>query len=206
LGGDDLYALPQNLRNYLSTVTIDNTLNDTLNSNNNNNTILIDPKIDDFFGGRRLQQLNPPQDFYKGKRINTTTNIFFNSGGAGYVLSQETVRKLYTIGLDHKKCFPRMHNAQEDVMIARCLKDVFDIGLVDTRDIQGRERFHPFTPGTHYTWKPPIPPAKGDWYEEYNRLWPPKLKEQCCAPDSVSFHYMKNPALVRHIHSLLYFC
>jgi glycoprotein-N-acetylgalactosamine 3-beta-galactosyltransferase len=93
----------------------------------------------------------------------------------------------------------------EDVMIARCLKDVFDIGLVDTRDSQDRERFHPFSPGSHYSWDYPIPPAR-DWYESYNRLWPIKLKEQCCAPDSVSFHYMKKPAMVRHLHSLLYFC
>ena len=90
-------------------------------------------------------------------------------------------------------------------MIARCLKDVFDIGLVDTRDSQDRERFHPFSPGSHYSWEYPIPP-KRDWYESYNRLWPIKLKEQCCAPDSVSFHYMKKPAMVRHLHSLLYFC
>lgn len=87
-------------------------------------------------------------------------------------------------------------------MIARCLKEVFDIGIVDTRDATGRERFHPFSPGNHYFWTP----SKGDWYVLYNKLWPPKLKEECCAPDSVSFHYMKKPAMVRHIHALLYFC
>lgn len=107
--------------------------------------------------------------------------------------------------MDHPKCTPHAHTATEDVQIARCLKEVFDIGIVDTRDEQERERFHPFSPGAHYTW---TPPRKGhtDWYESYNRLWPNKLREQCCAPDSVSFHYMKKPAMVRHIHSLLYFC
>ena len=135
----------------------------------------------------------------------TFTYLLQLSGGAGYVLSQETLRKFTTIGLDHPKCFPEVRTSMEDVMIARCLKDVFDIGLIDTRDEKERERFHPFSPGSHYSWKPPVPP-KSDWYEAYNRLWPPKLKEECCAPDSVSFHYMKKPAMVRHIHSLLYFC
>lgn len=145
------------------------------------------------------------EDFFGGRRFNQTKKIFFNSGGAGYVLSQATLRKFVNVGLDHPKCFPNTRSSMEDVMIARCLKDVFNIGLVDTRDGDGRERFHPFAPGTHYYWKPPVPPQT-DWYEDYNRLWPPKLKEQCCAPDSVSFHYMKKPSMVRHIHALLYFC
>ena len=150
-------------------------------------TAVDDPTRDDFFGGRRFQQ---------------SEHVFFNSGGAGYALSQATLKKFVTAGLDHPKCFPHSHTAMEDVMIARCLKEVFDIGIVDTRDATGRERFHPFSPGNHYFWTP----SKGDWYVLYNKLWPPKLKEECCAPDSVSFHYMKKPAMVRHIHALLYFC
>jgi len=150
-------------------------------------TAVDDPTRDDFFGGRRFQQ---------------SEHVFFNSGGAGYALSQATLKKFVTAGLDHPKCFPHSHTATEDVMIARCLKEVFDIGIVDTRDATGRERFHPFSPGNHYFWTP----SKGDWYVLYNKLWPPKLKEECCAPDSVSFHYMKKPAMVRHIHALLYFC
>ena len=84
--------------------------------------------------------------------------------------------------------------------MARCLKDAFGIGLIDTRDEQGRERFHIYSPATLY-----IGHFMG-WYHRFNQLWPIKIKEECCAPDSVSFHYLKNPAIVRHIHSLLYFC
>jgi len=170
-GGEDLYVLPQNLRNYLADA-------------------VEDPTKDDFFGGRRFQNYQ---------------KLLFNSGGAGYALSQATLRKFVNTGLDHPKCNPKTHSSMEDVFIAKCLKDVLDIGVVDTRDMQGRERFHPFSPGNHYYWMPPGPGGK-DWYEDYNVLWPPKLKEECCAPDSVSFHYMKSPAMVRHIHALLYFC
>lgn len=28
----------------------------------------------------------------------------------------------------------------------------------------------------------------------------------CCAPDSVSFHYIKKPAMVRHLYALLHDC
>jgi len=154
--------------------------------------MVTDPTKEDFFGGRRFQ-------WGEGSKV------FFNSGGAGYALSQATLRKLIDTGLDHPDCFPHKHSSMEDVFIARCLKDVFDIGLVDTRDDQDRERFHPFGPGGHYNWRPPKPGHK-DWYEQYNRLWPPKVGKDCCAPDSVSFHYLKKPAMVRHIHALLYFC
>eukprot|EP00532_Pseudo-nitzschia_australis_P018583 CAMPEP_0168292606 /NCGR_PEP_ID=MMETSP0142_2-20121227/7255_1 /TAXON_ID=44445 /ORGANISM="Pseudo-nitzschia australis, Strain 10249 10 AB" /LENGTH=198 /DNA_ID=CAMNT_0008240459 /DNA_START=17 /DNA_END=613 /DNA_ORIENTATION=- len=153
---------------------------------------IADPATEDFFGGKRMQ---------KGE----TSGIFFNSGGAGYALSRATLRKLIETGLDHPQCFPDTRSSEEDVLIARCLKEVFGIGLVDTRDEQDRERFHPLAPATHYEWRP-RPEGTRDWYEAYNTLWPPKLKEECCAPDSVSFHYIKQPALVRHIHSLLYFC
>lgn len=173
-GGEDLYVLPQNLRNYLSDA-------------------IEDPTKEEFFGGRRFRQ-------------GATSKIFFNSGGAGYALSQATLRKFFETGLDHPDCFTTKRSAMEDVFIARCLKVVFDIGLADTQDSQGRERFHPFSPAGHYTWEPPGP-GQRDWYEAYSRHWGgPKLKEECCAPDSVSFHYMKKPATVRHIHALLYSC
>jgi len=150
-----------------------------------------DPTKDDFFGGRRFQW---------GKQ-----EIFFNSGGAGYSLSQATLRKLVETGLDDPRCFPEKVSSMEDVFVARCLKDAFGIGVFDTRDGDERERFHPFAPAAHYNWRPPEN-GRRDWYEVYNRPWPNKLKEMCCAPDSVSFHYVKRPSMARHLHALLYFC
>lgn len=153
-------------------------------------TAVADPDLDDYFGGRR---------FRRGK------SETFNSGGAGYVLSRATLRKLAQTGLDHIQCNPHAHTPTEDVMVANCLRRVFGVGLADTRDGEGRERFHPFAPATHYTWSPPVPPQR-DWFAEYTRDWPPLLGRDCCAPDSVSFHYIKRPAMVRHLHALLYFC
>jgi glycoprotein-N-acetylgalactosamine 3-beta-galactosyltransferase len=165
IGGDDLFVLPQNLRNYLKSFSPD----------------------EDHFLGRRLKA--------QGK--------YFNSGGAGYTLSRSALRKFVSIGLDHPQCDPKGRTSEEDVMIAECLARVLQIHFEDTRDAQGRERFHPLSPGSHYSWRPP--PGR-HWYKLYNEEWGLKLGKDCCAPDLVSFHYIKKPAMVRHLHSLLYNC
>jgi len=146
---------------------------------------------DDLFAGRRFKGYGPDQ--------------YFNSGGAGYVLSRGTLRKFYETGLDHPDCNSHAHSPMEDVLIAECLRKVFQIGLTDTRDDQQRERFHPFAPGNHLIWKHP-PKGETDWYEDYNKEWGIKTGADCCAPDSVSFHYIKKPATVRHLWALLYHC
>jgi glycoprotein-N-acetylgalactosamine 3-beta-galactosyltransferase len=149
---------------------------------------------------------SPESDLFAGRRFKGyEADNYFNSGGAGYVLSRGTLRKLYETGLDHPRCNPHRHTPMEDVMIAECLRKVFSVGLTDTRDDQGRERFHPFAPGLHLTWEPPQE-GGNDWYEDYNKEWGLKLGLECCAPDSVSFHYIKKPATVRHLWSLLYHC
>ena len=155
-----------------------------------------------------LKSLNqsPEVDLFAGRRFKGYgPNNYFNSGGAGYVLSRGTLRKYYETGFDHPECSPHRHTAMEDVMIAECLRKVFNIGLTDTRDSQDRERFHPFAPGGHLTWQHPKA-GSHDWYEDYNKEWGLKLGLDCCAPDSVSFHYIKKPAQVRHLWSLLYDC
>ncbi len=174
-GGEDLFVIPQNLKHYLQTL-LDH---DGKTSD------------DDYFVGRR----------FKGYG----NNNYFNSGGAGYALSRGTLRKFIHDGWNHPQCSPNHKTAMEDVMIAQCLRVVFGIGLTDTRDFKGRERFHPFAPATHLYWRPPREGQK-DWYKDYNEEWPPLLDEMCCAPDSVSFHYIKKPAMVRHLFALLNGC
>ena len=150
---------------------------------------------------------SPDDHHFIGRRFKGGgVNNYFNSGGSGYTLSRGTLKSLVATGLDHEHCNPTRKTSMEDVMIAQCLRLVFDTGLTDTRDAQGRERFHPFSPGSHYTWEPPKPGEKSDWYEEYNKEWGLKLGAECCAPDSVSFHYIKKPAMMRHMFSLLYKC
>lgn len=87
--------------------------------------------------------------------------------------------------------------------MASCLK-YLGINVTDTRDANGRERFHPFSPGTHFKWTYGNPDYT--WYQIYNKEWGLKTGKDCCAPDSVSFHYVKSASMVRHLHALLYSC
>jgi hypothetical protein len=80
-------------------------------------------------------------------------------------------------------------------------KNLDSIAPFDTRDKLGRERFHPFSPGNHLSYK--INKVSPDWYAQYSI----DLKEglDCCSEHSVSFHYVK-PPLMPKIHALLYDC
>ena len=154
-----------------------------------------------------LKGLNqsPDTDLFAGRRFHYPGDVYFNDAGAGYVLSRGTLRKLYQTGLDHVDCSIHVQTLRADINIAKCLRKGLGISLTDTRDSQGRERFHPFQPGQHLTWAHPKP-GKYDWYEDYNKDWGLKTGLECCAPDSVSFHYITKPAAVRHLWSLLYQC
>jgi glycoprotein-N-acetylgalactosamine 3-beta-galactosyltransferase len=150
-----------------------------------------------------LSTLDAKEDHFVGRRFKGYDGTYFNSGGSGYVLTRSVLRKYVTEGWE--KCNPTTHTSTEDVMLARCLFRLFGIGLTDTRDEMGRERFHPFSPGTHLYWQPPKP-GGSDWYYDYNREWGVKLGKDCCAPDSVAFHYIKKPAMMRHLYALIYQC
>ncbi|CAB9503633.1 acetylgalactosamine 3-beta-galactosyltransferase 1 [Seminavis robusta] len=145
----------------------------------------------------------PEEDHFVGRRFKGHgPDNYFNSGGAGYALSRGTLRKYIERGYDHPDCAAHRHTSMEDVMMAQCLRKVFGIGLTDTRDDKGRERFHPFAPGSHLTRKK----DEHDWYNDYNKEWGIGYGTDCCAPDSVSFHYIKKATMVRHLHALLYEC
>jgi glycoprotein-N-acetylgalactosamine 3-beta-galactosyltransferase len=89
--------------------------------------------------------------------------------------------------IDTPKCWPHQRGFWEDVNVATCLSSSPEhIVPYDTRDPLGRERFHPFNPGNHLTYR--IPPKNPDWYAKYN----PNLKIgfECCSAESISFHYL----------------
>mmetsp|Transcript_23953 Transcript_23953/g.50138 ORF Transcript_23953/g.50138 Transcript_23953/m.50138 type:complete len:539 (-) Transcript_23953:373-1989(-) len=143
------------------------------------------------------------KEYFVGRRFNGGS--YFNSGGAGYTLSRATLRKFVANMEDAQHCAAKQRTSMEDVMIARCLTHL-GIHFTDTRDARGRERFHPFAPGSHLHWTPPKPGGERDWYEDYNKEWGILEGKDCCAPDSVSFHYIKKASMVRHMQALLYSC
>ncbi|CAH1778270.1 unnamed protein product [Owenia fusiformis] len=82
------------------------------------------------------------------------------SGGAGYVISKEALRRYAEEGL-HSTC-RMIENAEEDIETANCLSKL-GVKIGDSRDSTGRSRFHCFAP-VHAIlgWFP-------DWYNEYDK-------------------------------------
>lgn len=145
---------------------------------------ISDPTMEDYYGGRRF--------------LSMAGDIVFNTGGPGYTLSQATLRKMVNRTLDEFQ--PNRRSSEEDLKVGKLLLDIFGIRPVDTRDDQERERFHHMAPGLLYNNHRPF------WWRKMNKLWPYKVGKDCCAPDTAAFHYVRQPAQIRQLHSLLYFC
>eukprot|EP01039_Chlorochromonas_danica_P000862 gene862-937_t len=167
LGGDDMLILVENLRHYLSSPEIQSLQHSSDGSDGSSSGLFL------------------------GRVFSPPNQLVFNSGGAGYVIDQKALTVLGE-NLDRPRCFPHQKGFWEDVNVANCLLVGGKITPYDTRDRQGRERFHPFPPGHHLDYRPP--PHGDDWYVKYSgdRL---KVGFECCSQESVSFHYLKAKAL-----------
>lgn len=87
------------------------------------------------------------------------------SGGAGYVLSKESLKKFGSEAYHNSVLCPETYRA-EDVQLGLCLQN---IGVIagDSRDEEGNERFLPLP--IEYL----IPEDKTWWYKNYS-YYPPK--------------------------------
>ncbi|XP_074023664.1 LOW QUALITY PROTEIN: glycoprotein-N-acetylgalactosamine 3-beta-galactosyltransferase 1-A-like [Numenius arquata] len=123
----------------------------------------------------------PERPLYFGKRFKPFTKQGYMSGGAGYVLSKEALKRLVA-ALATGSCG---HTSPvEDLALGQCLEKV---GVVagDSRDTGGRETFHPLPPETHLTHKF----SPNFWYRSYC-YYPSPPGPQCCSDLAVSFHYV----------------
>ncbi|XP_047424665.1 glycoprotein-N-acetylgalactosamine 3-beta-galactosyltransferase 1-A isoform X2 [Mugil cephalus] len=94
-----------------------------------------------------LSNHTPEEPVYFGKRFKPYTKQGYMSGGAGYVLSKEALRR-FVEGFRTKVC---THTTPvEDLALGQCLEKM---GVVagDSRDTLHRETFHPFVPEHHLT-------------------------------------------------------
>lgn len=82
IGGDDLFVMPQNLKTYLASLTAKDE---------------TDPK---------------KQEYFVGRRFNAGGKNYFNSGGAGYALSQATLRKFFENIDDAEHCSAARHTCE----------------------------------------------------------------------------------------------
>jgi len=104
----------------------------------------------------------------------------FNSGGAGYVISNKAVRIFSENYLGNGR-FCRNTTGSEDVDIAKCMKEI-NVLPGDSRDEHGLERFHPLSYESMWN----IMPVNRTYNHARFRL---KQKADCCSTSSISFHY-----------------
>ena len=96
-----------------------------------------------------LKDYNPKSAIYLGRHFNQYIPQGYMSGGAGYVLSKEALYRFATLGLQTEK--PRCRKTDggaEDLEMGICMQRL-GVQTIDSRDLQSRQRFHPFRPALH---------------------------------------------------------
>ncbi|KAK5641433.1 hypothetical protein RI129_009980 [Pyrocoelia pectoralis] len=128
-----------------------------------------------------LMTHSPLEPVYFGCRYNLFIKQGFMSGGAGYVLSKEALRRFVEEGLPNKTLCNQSPDGGEDVEMGKCMEDV-NVKAGDSRDVLGRGRFFPFVPVHHL-----IP---GHTSKDTHYYYTHKQGMDCCSDNAVSFHYV----------------
>ena len=99
-----------------------------------------------------LEPYNTSKPWYFGCRFKPYVKQGYMSGGAGYVLSKEALRRFVKQGVTDKTgvICKQAGGGAEDVELGKCMENL-GVKIADSRDALGRGRFFPFVPEQHLT-------------------------------------------------------
>lgn len=140
-----------------------------------------------------LSSQNKDDPIYFGHHFKTIVKQGYFSGGAGYVLSKEALRRFGERGNDSKVC--RQDGGAEDAEFGRCMENL-GVKVGNSTDKLGRSRFHCFDLETHLMGGYP------DWYYQYDAHGAQKGKESI-SDYAISFHYV-SPAKMYGLEFYIY--
>ncbi|KAE9549514.1 hypothetical protein FO519_007278 [Halicephalobus sp. NKZ332] len=148
-----------------------------------------------------LLAYSPDDPLYLGCRFKVIVKNGYMSGGAGYILSREAVKKFVKEAIpDPKKC-SNSTDGDEDTQIGACLESV-GVPAVDTRDGNKKHRILPFSAGQHL--EPNVTNALPPGFDAYMQYPYKQGAPDCCGEYMISFHYIDRRTMFL-IENLLYY-
>lgn len=109
---------------------------------------------------------DPSEPIYFGHHFKTIVKQGYFSGGAGYVLSKEALRRLAT----NTSVVCKQDGGAEDAEIGKCMQNL-GVKTGNSTDAFGRSRFHCFGYQAHLLGEFP------DWYHKYDSAGGRKVNE-----------------------------
>lgn len=127
--------------------------------------------------------------------------LYYTPGGGGYAMNWAYLKQLEA-SFDKTHCLPTQV-VPDDWAISFCMRE-HGVFPHDTRDEQLRERFHQYDPKEVYfhahdenDFNHEVFQSIYDentWFSDHQGIgW--KNGDECCAPDTISFHYVKPPLM-----------
>uniref|UniRef100_A0A3B1IYD0 Glycoprotein-N-acetylgalactosamine 3-beta-galactosyltransferase 1 n=1 Tax=Astyanax mexicanus TaxID=7994 RepID=A0A3B1IYD0_ASTMX len=129
-----------------------------------------------------LSKYNTEDPVYLGRRFKPFIAQGYMSGGAGYVLSREALRRFVA---GHASGLCTHFSEIEDMALGRCMRTM-NVSPGDSRDFLKRQTFHAFPPDKHMDKLSPNQWNNHFLYEYYKHVAGPS----CCSDFAVSFHYI----------------
>ncbi|XP_060069293.1 glycoprotein-N-acetylgalactosamine 3-beta-galactosyltransferase 1-B-like [Ylistrum balloti] len=129
-----------------------------------------------------LTSQSPKDPVYFGHHFGRYLKQGYLSGGAGYVLSKEALRRLIQKGNNTKICNNVGEN--EDLEIGRCMENI-GVKIGNSSDSLGRTRFHCFTPELHLSGDYP------SWFYRFDAFHGKNKGIDGISDYAISFHYVK---------------